>query len=652
MRFFHMSGRFHILGRITVAFVTIAVLAGSLSVSASATTAAPAATAAPAGRATVVTPGLKGYDNLAAENQSQINCLSAAGYSFDVIDVIGDAWQGEYNAAAAAGMTIVMFQGFDATTWATPAQGTTRGGIIAAKATLARYPKGAQIFLNLEQNTPQAAPGVTVAKMLAWINNWTRAVRSAGYVPGIYVGVPQLLTAGQINTIAGAVFWRSASSSAPQAGRGFVVRQPSVSRPACGIVNGIDTDVAGIDTRGARLIGAAFPKTAIRPTAAGAFVPLTPTRLLDTRSSLGGSGPVAANKAVNLQVTGRGGVPATGVAAVVMNVTVTAPTSLGFVTAYPTGSSVPAASSLNYVARQTVANLVTVRVGSGGRVTLFNGAAATRGNPASIQLVADVAGYYLSGTATRPGTFVAVTPARLLDTRPRAISAGPPGITVALAGRAGVPSTGFDSAVLNLTVVGPTAPGNLTAYPAGTGVPPTSNLNFGVGQTVPNMATVKIPNGGAASGRVALMLNGFKGRANLLADISGYYNAGARIDSGAFVPLTPARLLDTRSNVGAIGKVPAASAISLLVRGRGGVPAGASAVALNVTVVNQAALGYVSVFPSDRSTPVASNINFVANRTVANQVILPIGADGRVILLNQSAGTTDLLADVAGYFRP
>jgi hypothetical protein len=72
---------------------------------------------------------------------------------------------------------------------------------------------------------------------------------------------------------------------------------------------------------------------------------------------------------------------------------------------------------------------------------------------------------------------------------------------------------------------------------------------------------------------------------------------------------------------------------------------------LNVTVTRAAGAGYLTVFPSDRSTPQASNINFVAGLDVANQVIVPVGADGRVVLLNSSPGATDLIADVAGYIR-
>jgi hypothetical protein len=92
---------------------------------------------------------------------------------------------------------------------------------------------------------------------------------------------------------------------------------------------------------------------------------------------------------VQLQVTGRGGVPASGVSAVALNVTVTEPTSPGWVNVYGDGTSRPLASNLNFVPGQTVPNMVIAPVGANGMVDLYNGSGGT------IQLIADVSGYYL-----------------------------------------------------------------------------------------------------------------------------------------------------------------------------------------------------------------------------------------------------------------
>ena len=603
--------------------------------------AAPAAITAPAGMLTTIAKGLRGFDSRGVESSSQINCLSAAGYGFDIIDAVYTAWQDEYNAAAAAGMKVLLFQGYDPSSWATPSEGTRRGGIIADNAELAHYPAKAQIFLDLEDTIQPAdketgTPATSVSELKTWITNWSAAVRAKGYQPGIYAGEPQLLSKADLDSIPNTVYWQSASTAALTPARGFVGSQTAISQPACGIDGGINPDKAGSDARGVGLVGAAFPKALPVPTVAGAFAPLSPTRIVDTRNGTGAAGPVARGRTVDVQVTGRGGVPTSGAGAVVLNITATSPTAGGYLSTFPTGAARAQVSSLNFIARQTVANLVTVQLGAGGKVSLFNGSSGT------VQILADVAGYYRSGVGSRPGTFAPVVPARLLDTRPAGVAALSK-TAVATASRSPIPVGGYDAAVLNVTAVSPAAGGFLTVYAANLGSPPTaSNLNFTAGRTVPNMATVPVD----AAGK-ALIYNGSRGRTNLLADVAGYYRSGNRTDRGAFTPVTPARILDTRP----AGKVAAKTAVALQVAGRGSVPAGSSAVVLNVTVVRAAGAGYLTVFPSDRSTPQASNINFVAGLDVANQVIVPIGADGKVVLLNSSAGATDLIADVAGYIR-
>jgi hypothetical protein len=136
-------------------------------------------------------------------------------------------------------------------------------------------------------------------------------------------------------------------------------------------------------------------------TAFGGFTSLSPTRLLDTRIGLGApEGAVAPRGTVHLQVTGRGGVPASGVSAVVLNVTAVAPTAEGYVTVYADGLARPTTSNLNFVAGRTVPNLVIAPVGTNGKVALYNGSAGT------VQLIADVSGYYRSEVGPSPGVYV------------------------------------------------------------------------------------------------------------------------------------------------------------------------------------------------------------------------------------------------------
>ncbi len=380
-------------------------------------------------------------------------------------------------------------------------------------------------------------------------------------------------------------------------------------------------------------------------TADGAFVSVEPARLLDTRDGTGGfSGAVPSGGIVSLKVTGVGGVPASGVAAVSLNTTVTSPGASGFITLYPSGSARPVASNLNFVTGQTIPNLVTVKVGGDGRVNLYNGSGAT------VHLIADVAGYYRAGTPTVPGAFVPVEPARLLDTRDGTGYSGavPAGGTVSLqiTGRGGVPTTGVGAVVLNTTVTGPGSSGFITVYPSGASKPLASSLNFVAGQTVPNLVTVKV----GGDGKVNLY-NGSGATVHLVADVAGYYLSGTPTVDGAFVPLEPMRVLDTRDGTGFAGAVPPGGTVSLQVATPFGVPgAGVAAVVLNTTVTSPGASGFITAYPQGSAKPTASNLNFVAGLTIPNQVTVKVGSTGRVNLYNGSGAYVHLIADVAGYF--
>ncbi len=118
------------------------------------------------------------------------------------------------------------------------------------------------------------------------------------------------------------------------------------------------------------------------------------------------------------------------------------------------------------------------------------------------------------------------------------------------------------------------------------------------------------------------------------------------------VPVTPARLLDTRTGAGvtSVGKVTNGT-IEVQVLGEGGIPGTAvSAVALNVTAVEAAtdqSGGYLTVFPCG-TRPNASNLNFRSGQTIANSVIAPVSARGTVCFYVR--GAAHLLADVSAYF--
>ncbi|MEU9145904.1 hypothetical protein [Streptomyces sp. NPDC048349] len=380
----------------------------------------------------------------------------------------------------------------------------------------------------------------------------------------------------------------------------------------------------------------AYTVTAAATPAKSRFVPITPSRFLDTRDGTGATkARVGPGGVVTLQVAGVKGVPATGVTAVVMNVTAVQPTEAGHVMVYPNGQPKPAVSNLNFSAGQIVPNLVTVPV--------VNGKVDLRNNAGYVDLIADVTGYFTDKAATG-SAFTPITPSRFLDTRDGTGAAkarvGAGGVvTLQVAGVKGVPASGVTAVVMNVTAVSPTEAGHVTVYPNGQAAPGVSNLNFTAGQVVPNLVTVPVVNG-----KVDLRNN--SGSVDLIADVTGYYAAtGSTFSAGS-----PVRLLDTRDGTGArAGAVGQGGVVSLQIAGVEGVPlSGVSAVVLNVTVTQPTQDGHLIVQPHGVARPNVSNLNFLAGQTVSNLVVVPV-VDGRVTFYNNT-GSAHVIADLNGWF--
>ena len=119
----------------------------------------------------------------------------------------------------------------------------------------------------------------------------------------------------------------------------------------------------------------------------GRYVALSPRRVLDTRDGTGAPPAQVGQAPIAVTLLGRGGVPASGVSGVMLNVTAVAPTGNTYVTVYPGGTECPTASNLNVSAGQVVPNMVLARLGADGTVLMYN-------NAGVIDLVADVVGYF------------------------------------------------------------------------------------------------------------------------------------------------------------------------------------------------------------------------------------------------------------------
>ncbi|MFJ9575222.1 protease pro-enzyme activation domain-containing protein [Streptomyces sp. NPDC101191] len=381
---------------------------------------------------------------------------------------------------------------------------------------------------------------------------------------------------------------------------------------------------------------------AVAPSPAATFNALPPARILDTRYGIGraGTSPVAGNATVKLKVTGVGGVPETGVTSVVMNVTAASPTAAGFLIAYPTGTTRPNSSNMNWLKGQIVPNLVTVPVGKDGSVDLFNAGSGTT------HFIADISGYY--STEAGGGTYVPKGPARILDTRygvGRAGTspvAGKGTVSLTVAGAGGVPATGATAVVLNVTATAPQSGGHLIAYPSGTPQPTASNINWQTGQTRPNMVVLPI----GADGKVNLY-NAGTGTVHFIADVFGYFTAGG--EGSSFHSAGPARLLDTRYALGTSSTAPLKGGTNLVLNlNDGHTLAKAKAVVLNVTATAPTSGGFLTVWPDGTTLPNASNLNWTAGQTTANLVTVPV-VNGKIDF-RANSGTVHVIADLFGYY--
>ena len=232
-------------------------------------------------------------------------------------------------------------------------------------------------------------------------------------------------------------------------------------------------------------------------------------------------------------------------------------------------------------------------------------------------MTADVNGYFPASSS-----YIPLTPARFLETRidatlktfDRLAEGGglrPAGSTFELqiTGRNNIPADA-KAVVLNVAVTGTQGPGFVTVFPCGEGRPDASNLNYSTaGVTIPNLVIAKIP----ASGKVCLFTTT---GTHMTADVNGYFPA-----SSSYIPLTPARFLETRIDATLKtfdrlaeggGLRSSGSTFELQITGRNNIPADAKAVVLNVAVTGTQGPGFVTVFPCGEGRPDASNLNYSA----------------------------------------
>lgn len=378
----------------------------------------------------------------------------------------------------------------------------------------------------------------------------------------------------------------------------------------------------------------------------GSYHPLDTARVVDTRGfGIGPTGALSSDAKYTFTITGKGNVPSNAIA-ITGNLTITSPTAPGWVFIGPNILGAPSSSTINFPVSDDRANGVTVPLSPAGTVDAWYHGSAIG---ATINIIIDVTGYYLAGSAG--DGYVPYSPKRFVDTR---IGTGLSGQFVSgqprkikIAGISGLPSSGIDAIVGNVTVVSPSVLGHMYLGPTADGKPTSSTINFPAGDNRANNFIIKVaPDGTIGAVYVG---SGNVGSTDVVVDISGYYTAGT---GALFHTLDPKRVLDSRSQLGLAGPLPASVPQTLGVWGNGGVPSGAVAITANLTVTQQRDRGVASIGPTiDLNSPF-SNLNFPAGDNRANGICVPLTGDGKVqLVLGPSTGAAHLILDVNGYFQ-
>lgn len=392
--------------------------------------------------------------------------------------------------------------------------------------------------------------------------------------------------------------------------------------------------------------------------AGGAFVPVRPVRVTDTRpgSGLPSAGhPLRVGSDLTAQVGGRAahdGVPLSA-CAVVLNLTVIRPQFAGLLTLDATGETptMPGIPGIVFNAGQTTAAAVTTPMSPSGKVSIF----PPPGVPTAGNIAIDVFGYYTSRPAmSGAGLYNPISLRRVFGSLRGGVRLGARSTTeVRVTGfRTGVPDSA-EAVAVNLTAADSTAASYLSAYDPAAARAAVSNLNFAPGEIVGNQTMVALDR----AGQIALFNHA--GSVAVDVDVFGYYSA-AHGTGSVYVPIDPEPVVETSSRTNGLPLPPRRSEVLKLSFHnilRQSVPGTATAVETTFEISPKGAGGYLTVYPtSDERPPTSSALDWttrealVANESVTNQITADTGGIGKTSVFNGSQTHLNLVVYVWGYF--
>lgn len=400
--------------------------------------------------------------------------------------------------------------------------------------------------------------------------------------------------------------------------------------------------------------------------------PLNPERLYESRQMFnqgiqGGQGPVLASSVTEITVTGLAGVPSDA-KSIFLNLVAVEAVVAGSFTIFPCGTAQPSTPSAFYPRIFPGSTLASSVIGIDGKVCIAT--------TATTEIIADVYAYSMDPSAAPPlptplpGTgpnpvpdpgppvtpvLIPLRPGRFWDTRPATLTfddlynstgrLGAGGIfEIPLVGRGSIVPDGANGAAVNLTVISPSEAGFATVYPCSAEVPMVSTVNYAPGAVSANSVIVPL----SERGSICVFT---LAAADFALDVSGFVDP-----ESPQVGVQPARFLETRQTsdtdtfddlAEGSGALPPGDTLEVQIAGRGEIPTDAQAVMVNVTVVDPAAPGFVTVYPCGGEVPNTSTVNYFPGEVVPNGAVVALSEGGELCVF--SLAETDVLIDVNGF---
>ena len=498
---------------------------------------------------------------------------------------------------------------------------------------------------------PQTAAGssATATISVSNIGNEPLHLRTISYPPNFAAGqggscsITSPLAGGQSCTLA-------------------ITYTPSIGGATSGTVN-IQSDNLIADPAAPLLGPTIQPFTVLSESKGLYFVPVTPCRVVDTRSAPGSfgapflSGNTSRDFSLRNSTSCPGLIPANAdVQAYSLNVTAVPHGKLGWLTVYPSATAQPGVSTLNSYDGRTKANaaIIPASLADANRSVSVYASNDT-------EVILDLNGYYVPAPSNPSAlAYYPVQPCRVADTRDASFPAGlgAPGLIARqtrdfplLSSACGLPAEA-QAYALNVTAIPESGPiSYLTAWPTGHAQPIVSTLNATTGTTTANAAIVKTGIGGSISVVSTAATD-------LVIDVNGYYAPPTPNGLGLYT-VSPCRAFDSRNDYVQYG--PSFPPAVVNIRANCGVSFNAQALVLNATVIPASPIPYLTLrgtlLPTFSSVlEPQSTLNADDGAVTSNLAVVPSGNGlveayfGSVSFFNQSRA--DLLLDLSGYFAP